>query len=721
MTMERIPAGEGLLCHLIEQVRPDLAKHIKETGELETIVIGLGAQGTRHAGLMQEFGTKVAAGIAPGRGGTRVQETIPVYDTVAECLEEHPHIAAGSVWRHYATAKDATIEAIEAGIPFIALITEGIPLRDMRDIIVAARKHRTILIGGNSPGAIFPPERVKIGMLPDVFYPEEPSPGKLGPKGVTIISRSGAILYHLSDALASAGIAQNGVIGIGGDAAIGSTFVDLVPLVMGHPHTDLVVIAGEIGGIQEERLAEDILNHPERYPKPLVALISGARAPEGKTMGHAGAIVAPGQAYGTFRSKKEALERAGVTVVNSQYDLIEAVKGKLRRTAYFDTARYYEKMRTIWEARPKPPSWGTLITKIEPNNILISGYPLQELIGRKGLLEVAYLLVRGELPSPEALEELRAIALEGAKTPAPGPNGARLEIKIEAGEDLSKALARALLSDKLLTAFPQVGAKGPALKTAFALGRVGRYLAAILGTAPALEGLPERASFTEVIYRAITGEAKLEPKRAKLLEALVVASVDHGVTPPSAQATLILASARAAYEVAVAAGVGAITDLHGGAGAKAAEFFKECVARSRRDKLELEEATKGLIAESIKAGRRIEGLGHRVHTQDPRRDVLWQLAEEAGVAGPNVAASKVVTFAFRQVRGLDLPINVDGVIGAIVADLGLDPLIAKALFIWGRVAGLSAHYFEEVASQPEMRRINFEQAVYKGPPQREVP
>jgi succinyl-CoA synthetase alpha subunit len=711
--MERIPAGEGLLCHLIEQVRPDLARHIRETGEVETIVIGLGAQGTRHAGLMQEFGTKITAAVAPGRGGTRVHETIPVYDTVAECLQEHPYIAAASVWRHYATARDATIEAISAGIPFIALITEGIPLRDMRDIIVAARKNKTILIGGNSPGAIFPPERVKIGMLPDVFYPEEPSPGKLGPKGVTIISRSGAILYHLSDALAMAGIAQNGVIGIGGDAAIGSTFVDLVPLVMSHPHTDLVVIAGEIGGIQEERLAEDILAHPERYPKPIVALISGARAPEGKTMGHAGAIVAPGQEYGTFHSKKAALARAGVTVVNSQYDLIEAVKGRLRRT-YFDTARYYEKMRTIWEAKPKPPSWGTLITKIEPNNILISGYPLQQLIGRKSLLEVAHLLVRGELPSPEALKELEALALEGAR--APSSSGGRL-----GEEDLSKALARALLLDRELAAFPTKGSRGPALKTAFALGRVGKHLATILGTASALEGLPARASFTEAIYRTITGRTEFDPRWAGLLEAMAVASVDHGVTPPSAQATLILASTRAAYEVAVAAGVGAITDVHGGAGAKAAEFFKECVARARREGLELEEAAKGLIAEYIKAGRRIEGLGHRIHTQDPRRDALWRLAEEAGVAGENVAASKVVTRAFKQVRGMDLPINVDGVIGAIVADMGLDPIIAKALFIWGRVAGLSAHYFEEVASQPEMRRINFEQAVYKGPPAREVP
>ena len=708
--MERLPADQGMLYYLIERLRPELAEQIKATKEIETIVVGLGRQGARHAGLMQEFGTKVTAGIAPGRGGTRVHETIPVYDTVEECLEEHPYIAAASIWRHYSTAKEATIEVIEAGIPLVVLITEGIPLRDVRDILVAARQHSTLLIGGNSPGVIFPPERVKIGMLPDVFYPEEPAPGKVGPKGVTIISRSGAILYHMSDALASAGIAQNAVIGIGGDAAIGSTFVDLVPLAMDYPHTDLVVIAGEIGGIQEERLAEDIL----KYPKPIIALLSGAHAPEGKTMGHAGAIVAPGQEYGTFISKKAALERAGVTVVNSQYDLIEAARAKLKRT-YFDTERYYEKMKKIWEAKPPAPSWGTIITKIEPNNILISGYPLQEIIGRKGLLETAHLLVKGEFPIPtsEALKELQAVALQGVREP--GPRVERLE-----GEDISKTLAKALLRDEALARFPQSGSRGPALKTAYALGRVGRYLADILGHGAALEELPEEAGFSEVVYRALAGERELDLKGAKLLEAMAVASVDHGVTPPSAQATIILASTRAAYEVAVAAGVGAITDVHGGAGAKAAQFFKECVARAEAQGITLDGATRELMRKYVKAGKRIEGLGHRIHTKDPRRDALWQLAERAGVAGENVAVSKLISDVFKQVRGMDLPINVDGVIGAIVADLGLDPAIAKALFIWGRVAGLSAHHFEEIASQPPMRRINFEQAVYKGPPQREV-
>jgi len=710
--MEKIPADQGLLYHLIMQLRPELAGHIKETGEIDTIVVGLGGEGTRHAGLMRDFGTRIAAGIAPGRGGARIHETIPVYDTVAECLKDHPYVVAASIWRQFSTAKEAVIEVIEAGIPLVVLITEGIPLRDVRDMLVAARRNRTVLIGGNSPGIIFPPEQVKIGMLPDVFYPEEIVPGKFGPNGVTIISRSGAILYHMSDALASVGIAQNAVIGIGGDAAIGSTFVDLVPLVMNYPHTELVVIAGEIGGIQEERLAEDILAHPERYPKPLVALVSGGHAPEGKTMGHAGAIVAPGQAYGTFKSKKEALERARVTVVNSQYDLIEHVKARLKRT-YFDPERYYQKMRQIWEAKAAAPAWGTIITEVKPNNIMISGYPLQEIVGRKGLLDVANLLIEGEFAAPESLEELRITAMKGALKPEPS-------IAPYGDEDISQTLARALIYDKILATFPQKGRSGPGLKTAFALGRVGRYLASILQTTSALDGLSEESSFTELMYRAITGDTAFDRKRGDLLEAMAVACVDHGVTPPSAQATMISASTRADYAVSVASGIGAITDVHGGAGRKAALFFAECVSRSKKNGLDLEEATRKVVTEYVRAGRRIEGLGHRIHTQDPRRDVLWKLSEAAGTAAKNVAVSKIVSGVFKEVRGMELPINVDGVIGAIVADMGLNPIIAKVLFIWGRVAGLSAHYFEEILSQPEMRSINFAQAVYKGKLHREL-
>ncbi len=712
--MKTVAADQGMLYYIIEKKRPDIAKKIRETGTVETVVVGLGGQGTRHAELMQQYGTTITAGIAPGRGGTRLLETIPVYDNIKECLKEHPNIAVASVWRHYSTAKDATIEVIEAGIPVIVLISEGIPLKDVRDILVAARKNKTVLIGGNTPGIIFPPEGIKAGMLPDVFYPEEISSDKFGPRGVTIISRSGAILYHLSDALASVGIAQNAVLGVGGDGAIGSTFRDLVPLAMEYKNTDLVVVAGEIGGCQEELLAEDIKKNPKKYPKPIVALISGAHAPEGKTMGHAGAIVSPGQAYGTFQSKKQALEIAGVPVVNSQYDLITEVKKKLNNKTYFDVENYYKKMKTIWDAPAKKAGWGTLITKVMPNNLLISGYPLQDIVEKRSFLETTYLLVKGEFPDKKTLEEMRRIAVEAAKKPVP-------KITRLKNEDISKTLVKYFVLDDELANFPEEGTDGAVKKTVFALGRTARYISGILGTEKALDKISGNEPFSHIIYRAVTGNSTVNEKHSRMIEAMIVACVDHGVTPPSAQATIIAASTRTPYEVAVAHGVGAITDVHGGAGAKAAQFFNECIMKSKKEKVNVAQTARELMRNYIEEGKRIEGLGHRLHTKDPRRDVLWNFASQTGVAGEHVQLSKIVSTIFEQVRGMSLPINVDGVIGAIVADMGLNPAMAKAFFIYGRIAGLSAHYFEEVASQPRMRQINFAEGIYKGKESRKIP
>ena len=712
--MQRVPAHKGMLCHLIKHARPDLVKKIEDTQQVETVVVGLGGQGTRHAGLMRDFGTTVTAGVAAGRSGQRVHETIPVYDNIAECLEEHPDIAAASLWRHFTSARDATLEVIEAGIPLVMLITEGIPLRDVRDILVAARKNKTVLFGGNTPGVIFPPEGIKIGMLPDVFYPEELSPGKAGPKGVTIISRSGAILYHMSDALASVGIAQNAVLGIGGDGANGSTFQDLVPVAMAYENTDLVVIAGEIGGSKEELLAEDIAKNPDKYPKPMVALISGANAPEGKTMGHAGAIVAPGQEYGTFRSKKKALEDVGVTVVNSQYDLIEAAKEKLKGKTYFDTSRYYDKMKVTWEEPPKKPQWGTLVTKIAPNEILLSGYPIEEAIANGNLLETAHLLLKLELPDAGTLKKHEKAAIAASKISAP-------PIERFEGEDISAALAKSFLMDKTLQDMTEKGKDGPVNKTIYALGRFARYLAFILGNEEALDAAGDDESFTGIIYRAVTGEKDFEDKQAKLIEAIITTCVDHGATPPSAQSTLLAATVRPSYQVGIAAGVGAITDVHGGAGGQAATFFTKVVKTAEAEKIDFSEATVTVLNEYMRAGRRVGGLGHRIHTIDPRRTPLWNTCDEYGLSGKCIEVSKIVTDIFEKVRGMSLPINVDGVIGAIVADLGLHPDLAKALFVYGRVVGLSAHFFEEVASQPQMRRINFGDAVYKGRDKRPWP
>ena len=710
----RIKATDGFLFHLVRKFRPALAERVTASGRLDTVILGLGGQGTKHAGLMHDFGTSVVAGIAPGGAGTRVHEVIPVFDSVKDCLVEFPDVIAASVWRHYSTAREAALEAIEAGIPLVVLISEGLPLRDVRDIIVAARENKTVLIGGNTPGLIFPPERIKIGMLPDVFYPEETAPGRFGPRGVTIISRSGAILYHMSDAMASVGVAQNAVIGIGGDGAIGSTFRDLVPLAMEYGNTDLVIVAGEIGGCQEELLAQDVLADPKRYPKPLVALISGAHAPEGKTMGHAGAIVTPGLETGTFVSKKRALEAAGVPVVNSQLDLIEVVREKLHGKTYFAPERYYARMRSIWEAPPPLPSWTTLITKVEPNNLVVRGYRVQDLIERASLIEAAHLIITGELPAPGVTASLSRLAGQALRAPLP-------RVVRALGEDVSKTFQKYLLNDEALAAFSPGGKAAQAEKTVFVLSRFAAYLAEIEGHAAAVAAGGAEAPFAHTIFRAVSGEAVVDEARARLLEAIVVASIDHGVTAPSAQATLIASSVRASYEVAVSQGVGAITDVHGGAGEKAASFFLQCVRAAQDEGLPLRDAARAVLSRYVREGRRVEGMGHRVHTQDPRRDVLWRLAERSGLAGPCVAVSRMAEDLLHEVRGLSLPINVDGVIGAVIADMGFAPRLAKALFIFGRIMGLAAHHFEEGATQPPMRTIVFSEAVYRGASERRFP
>ena len=345
--------------------------------------------------------------------------------------------------------------------------------------------------------------------------------------------------------------------------------------------------------------------------------------------------------------------------------------------------------------------WQTSITKVEPDNLQIAGYPLQELVEKKSLLEVAYLLVKGEFPDAMQLERMEKTALMASELPVQS-------IETLDDDDISKTLAAYLLTDIGLAGYSK---ENPEEKTAYALGRVARYIANIYGNEHALNLKSE--SFPAVIYRAFTGNSTVDDKEAQLLEALITACVDHGVTPPSAQATLITSSTRAAYEVAVAHGIGAITDIHGGAGAMAARFFDECLESYSGD-------ISKIINQYSQKKKRIAGLGHRIHRQDPRRDILWKLADKSGISGPRVKLSKEVSQIFKNVSGKDLPINVDGVIGAIVADFGLNISAAKTIFIFGRVAGLSAHYYEEINTQPRMRRIIFGDAEYTGHAERQV-
>jgi len=312
------------------------------------------------------------------------------------------------------------------------------------------------------------------------------------------------------------------------------------------------------------------------------------------------------------------------------------------------------------------------------------------------------------------LEDIEEIAINATREEL------TFNVDFTENDDVSKTVGTFLLLDQKILSFAQ-SEKDPSKVVAYALGRVLRYLAFCFGNLQKLDqSISDNLSFSELIYLGLVGEIPTDQMKIKLLEAIITACVDHGVTPPSAQTTLILASTRTNFEVAISGGIQAITDVHGGAGQKAAEFMLSIVKHSKEHTSDLQETTFEFIKDAIKSGKRIEGLGHRIHTQDPRRDVLWQLAEEAGYAKECVAVSKMVSDILFRVRGMSLPINVDGVIGAITADMEIDPKLAKAIFVFGRTAGLAAHYYEEIQTQIPMRRINFQLAQYKGPEYRKI-
>lgn len=252
-----------------------------------------GNQGSFHAKKMKDYGTNIVAGVTPGKGGEKVNE-IPVYNSVKEALEKHK--ADWSVIFVPAKfAKSAAIEALENNLN-IVVITEGIPVHDTIEIVHKA--NNLVIIGPNCPGIIS--SGLKLGIMPAHIF----KPGKVG-----IISRSGTLTYEIVASLTRAGIGQSTVIGIGGDAVPGSSFIDILKLFEKDSDTEKVVIIGEIGGDMEEAAASYIKEH---FSKPVVAYIAGRTAPEGRKMGHAGAVISGSS--GTAAAKINKLEDAGVRV-----------------------------------------------------------------------------------------------------------------------------------------------------------------------------------------------------------------------------------------------------------------------------------------------------------------------------------------------------------------------------------------------------------------------
>ena len=275
-----------------------------------------GREGEFHARAMQAYGTSIVAGMTPGKGGQKALDgSVPVFNTMSEAVRE-TGANTSCIFVPAGGAPDAILEAVGAGIATIFCITEGIPALDMVPVVEAVRRAGARLIGPNCPGATSPGQ-AKVGIIPASVHRE----GDVG-----VVSRSGTLTYEAVQAMTDAGIGQSTCVGIGGDPVIGTTFLDVLRLFAADPDTRALVLIGEIGGAAEEEAAAWAAEHLRDIPK--AAFIAGRTAPEGKRMGHAGAIISGGS--GTAASKVTALEAAGFRVAGSPTEL----PGLLRDAGY---------------------------------------------------------------------------------------------------------------------------------------------------------------------------------------------------------------------------------------------------------------------------------------------------------------------------------------------------------------------------------------------------
>ena len=269
-----------------------------------------GRDGSFHSRQMIEYGTRVVAGVTPGKGGQKFDDKVPVFNTVADAVA-----GAGAntavIYVPPVGAAGAIMEAVDAGIALVICITEGVPVMEMTRVMPYVRSRGARLIGPNCPGLISPGQS-KVGIIPGNIC----APGRVG-----LVSRSGTLTYEVVNHLTRSGIGQSSCVGIGGDPIIGTNFIDCLAAFEADPETDAVVMIGEIGGTDEQNAAEFVTT---KMSKPVVGFIAGQTAPKGRRMGHAGAIISGSS--GTAEEKMAAFAAAGIAVMKRPVDVVELVR-----------------------------------------------------------------------------------------------------------------------------------------------------------------------------------------------------------------------------------------------------------------------------------------------------------------------------------------------------------------------------------------------------------
>lgn len=561
-----------------------------------------GREGQARTRLMKDFGTNVIAGCTPGKGGQNVLG-VPVYDTVTQAVTASRESGAGDIdisvlFVPAQGVKNAAVEAIEAGIKFLVIVPDRVPVWDAMQIAECAKIHGAQFVGPNTLGVLSPGNGV-LGMIGGRADSAR-SWFKIGYVG--IISRSGGMTSSCGYYLGQKGIGLSTLVHVGGDQILGLRIPDAALMFENDPETKAIVIFGEIGGSQEEQLAE--LINQQKVTKPVITYIGGAAAKEGTRFSHAGAIIEGGR--GTHHGKVKALKDAGATVVENFGDLPDAALNVLNQHGIPLIIPTTASANAISD---NPNAWTTAVTEIKPNHVAVRGYNIAELMGNINFGQAVYLILKGELPD----------------------------------------------------------------------ANIGR-----------------------------------------LMEAVIVSSIDHGATPPSALAARTVASTGASLSASVAAGIMSINQHHGGAIQNCALALKTIIEKSQTENITLEKAASAVIEEMKTNGQKMPGFGHRYHTSDPRTTRLFEIAREVGAAAQYVDAAEAVLRLF-SIQGKKIPINVDGAIGAVLADLGFDPAVMNGLFMIARTPGLVAHVIEEQTRNKPMRKIDPVAHSYDGTINRKIP